>query len=60
MEHEMILLCADYRTVCARMTARRKHNAGMADSERLLRTEEYAGENPAASSTSEEHEDSKL
>lgn len=27
MEHEMLLLDADYRTVCARMTVRRKGHA---------------------------------
>lgn len=58
MHHEMILLSADLKTVHARLA--RKFNAGMAEQERLLRTEEYAGENPATGSTSEEHEDSQL
>ena len=31
IEHEMILLDADFKTVCARMTARRKQHAGMAE-----------------------------
>ena len=30
MEHEMILMDADFRTVCVRLTARRKRNAGVA------------------------------
>ncbi len=41
MDHEMILLDADFRTVCARMTARRKQNAPLAQQEeRGFRTPE--------------------
>ena len=57
MEHEMILLDADFRTVCARLVARRKHNAGMAEVDmHLPRKEDYSGSTPDASPILQESE----
>ena len=58
MEHEMILLDADFRTVCARLVARRKHNAGMAEVDmHLPRNEDYSGSTPDSRSMIAEDND---
>jgi hypothetical protein len=49
----MILMDADFNVVKV-VVARRKQNAGMAESERIFRTDEDAGENPATGSSFEE------
>jgi hypothetical protein len=54
MEHEMILLDADFRTVCARMTARRKNASEVRQDERFIRNEEEDGSSPSRSSSLEE------
>ena len=57
IEHEMILLDADFRTDCARLTARRKQHAEMAEVDmHLLRNEDYSGSTPDFRSTFEERE----
>jgi|GEM_PF-4384320 hypothetical protein len=56
MEHRMILMDADFKTVHKIVIARRKNNAGMAESERTFRTGEYTGENPVTGSTFDESE----
>lgn len=55
MEHEMLLMDADFRVV-ARMTARRKH-AGMAEVDmHLLRNEDHSGSTPDSCSSFKESE----
>ncbi len=49
MEHEMILLDADFKWVRTRLA--RKFNGGMAESECPIRNGEDAGEEPAAASS---------
>ena len=58
MEHEMILLDADFRTVCARLTARRKRkDAGMAEEAmHHSRNVDYSCSTQDARSTLEESE----
>jgi hypothetical protein len=55
MEHEMILLDADFRSVVKRLTARKKVDAGMAEVDmHLSRKEDYSGSTPDASPSSEQ------
>jgi hypothetical protein len=54
MEHEMLLLDADFKPV-ARMVARRKQHAGMADMDmHLPRKQDYSGSTPDSSPTFDE------
>ena len=56
MEHEMILVNADFKVV-ARMTARRKQHAGMAEEAmHLLRNEDHSSSTLDARSSFEERE----
>ena len=54
MEHRMILMDADFKTVRKMIVARRK-NAGMAEEAmHLLRNEDYPGSTPGSCSTFDE------
>lgn len=56
MEHEMLLLDADFKVV-ARMTARRKHKADVAQvGEHIFRTDEVGASIASIGSTFEERE----
>lgn len=57
MEHEMLLLDADFKTVLARMTARRKQHATVAQAEEQpIRTRQVGVSITSGSSTFEERE----
>ncbi len=61
MEHQMILLDADLKTVRAKVVARRKHHAGVAQvAEHGIRIPEGESSNDSTSPNSEEHESSQL
>lgn len=56
MEHEMILLEADFRSVCARLTARRKVSVAQA-AEHPIRNREVESSSDSAGSMIEEEDD---